>query len=97
MESNRNRHSSVANVDGYIHSTHQHPDAVAAHKQRIRWMPELHELFLNAVDKLGGPESEQNHLLTDEQNLSVFLFLSLTTFAMNRRCHTKEYFEAYEC
>ncbi|XVE98886.1 hypothetical protein REPUB_Repub03eG0147900 [Reevesia pubescens] len=57
LECNRNRLSSVVNVHGYIDSRHQHPDVVAAHKQRIRWLPELHELFLNAVDKLGGPES----------------------------------------
>ncbi|KAK6235772.1 hypothetical protein QQP08_026551 [Theobroma cacao] len=61
LEHNRNCLSSVVNLDGCIHSTHQHPEAVAANKQRIRWMPKLHELFLNAVDKLGGPESELKH------------------------------------
>ncbi|KAK8615205.1 hypothetical protein V6N13_068986 [Hibiscus sabdariffa] len=50
--------SSAVNMDGYnIHSMNQHPDAIAANKQRIRWIPELHELFLHAVDQLGGPES----------------------------------------
>ncbi|KAE8692837.1 RNA-binding family protein, putative isoform 1 [Hibiscus syriacus] len=39
------------------YSMNQHPNVVAANKQRIRWIPELHELFLNAVDQLGGPES----------------------------------------
>ncbi|XP_021275920.1 myb family transcription factor PHL6-like [Herrania umbratica] len=57
LEHNRNCLSSVVNLDGCIHSTHQHPEVVAANKQRIRWMPKLHELFLTAVDKLGGPES----------------------------------------
>ncbi|GKV20541.1 hypothetical protein SLEP1_g30643 [Rubroshorea leprosula] len=35
----------------------QHEGASHVHKQRIRWTPELHELFLNAVEKLGGAES----------------------------------------
>ncbi|XP_019077683.1 myb family transcription factor PHL6 [Vitis vinifera] len=34
----------------------QVPEAAAAQKQRIRWTPELHELFLDAVSKLGGPD-----------------------------------------
>ncbi|XVE71955.1 hypothetical protein DITRI_Ditri10aG0192400 [Diplodiscus trichospermus] len=75
LESNTNHLSSVVNVDGYIHSTHQHPNVVASHKQRIRWMPELHELFLNAVDKLGGPESAtpKNILkLMNVEGLSIY-------------------------
>lgn len=59
-------------MDGYIHSMNQqHTDAMAAHKQRIRWIPELHELFLNAVDQLGGPDRENtyiNHLLIDHRD-----------------------------
>ncbi|KAE8673603.1 RNA-binding family protein, putative isoform 1 [Hibiscus syriacus] len=50
--------SSAVNMDGCnTHLMNQHPNVVAANKQRIRWIPELHELFLNAVDRLGGPES----------------------------------------
>nr|POE70227.1 myb family transcription factor phl6 [Quercus suber] len=33
------------------------PEATAAHKARIRWTSELHEHFLDAVNKLGGPEN----------------------------------------
>lgn len=40
-------------------SQHDFPEAAVAQKTRIRWTQELHELFLDAVEKLGGPESEQ--------------------------------------
>ncbi|KAE8697076.1 hypothetical protein F3Y22_tig00110634pilonHSYRG00101 [Hibiscus syriacus] len=50
--------SSAVNMDSCnTHSMNQHPSVVAANKQRIRWIPELHELFLYAVDQLGGSES----------------------------------------
>ncbi|KAK8657752.1 hypothetical protein V6N13_035975 [Hibiscus sabdariffa] len=50
--------SSVVNMDGSnTHSMNQNPDVVAAHRQRIRWTTDVHQLFLNAVDRLGGPAS----------------------------------------
>ncbi|KAJ0031190.1 hypothetical protein Pint_13861 [Pistacia integerrima] len=59
LDYNRNNFgSSVAHVEGYnIQSNHQLPEAAGAQKQRIRWTTELHELFIDAVDKLGGPDS----------------------------------------
>ncbi|KAK8630294.1 hypothetical protein V6N13_079092 [Hibiscus sabdariffa] len=66
----RNHLSSVLHIDGSnMHSMNQHPDVVAGHKQRIRWIPELHELFLNAVDQLGGPESATPKNILNRMNV----------------------------
>jgi SHAQKYF class myb-like DNA-binding protein len=33
-------------------------------KPRLRWTPDLHERFVEAVTKLGGPDSEYPHALS---------------------------------
>ena len=59
MQNSKNDCPSVMHMNDLSNSKQEFPEAIAAHKARIRWTSELHEHFLDAVDKLGGPESEQ--------------------------------------
>ncbi|KAF9663038.1 hypothetical protein SADUNF_Sadunf18G0116700 [Salix dunnii] len=53
LDHNANYRSSAAQMDGNIN---QLPEAVTSQKQRIRWTTELHDLFVDAVKSLGGPD-----------------------------------------
>ncbi|KAF8389517.1 hypothetical protein HHK36_026212 [Tetracentron sinense] len=53
-ECNQNHHSIVPLIDG--DSSQPSPGASAAHKPRMRWTPELHERFIEAVNKLDGAD-----------------------------------------
>ena len=53
-----NLNPSLTYLSDYICPTEGLADVAASHKQRIRWTTELHDLFVEAVKALGGPESE---------------------------------------
>jgi SHAQKYF class myb-like DNA-binding protein len=50
----------------------------SAAKQRLRWTPELHERFVDAVTQLGGPDRECFLSLAKCRTLSLSLSLSLS-------------------
>lgn len=58
LDYNEDYRSSSAQMDGGTPSTHRLPEASASHKQRIRWTTQLHDLFVDAVNVLGGPDGE---------------------------------------
>jgi hypothetical protein len=55
LNHNANYRSSAAQMDDSINRL---PEAATSQKQRIRWTTELHDLFVDAVKSLGGPDGE---------------------------------------
>lgn len=55
MACNQNFVSPSLHVDALM--SHPSPGPVTVHKPRMRWTPELHDRFVEAVNKLDGAES----------------------------------------
>ncbi|CAN1185650.1 Myb family transcription factor PHL7 [Linum perenne] len=68
----------------YMNTEDQHSEAAGCHKQRIRWTTELHDLFLDAVATLGGPD-----VATPKRILSIMNVEGLNIY------HVKSHLQKY--
>ncbi|KAH9702025.1 Myb family transcription factor PHL6 [Citrus sinensis] len=84
LSCNENYVSSAPPVDAL--SSHTSPASATAHKPRMRWTPELHECFLEAVNKLDGPEI-----------MTIVRTENAHQFTLKCRGYSKSGIEAYEC
>ncbi|XP_042514932.1 myb family transcription factor PHL6 isoform X2 [Macadamia integrifolia] len=56
LKCNQDNEPLIPPVDGQVHPSQPTPVAATAHKPRMRWTPELHERFIEAVNKFDGAE-----------------------------------------